>query len=107
MSKISRALMAVLLTTGTLTAAEPHAYRAARLWPGDGPAISDAVLVVQDGRIVATGRKADVKVPDDAVIHELGDAVMIPGLIAAETTLAEKGRDDLHALTPHHRAIDG
>src|SRR5947209_4202332 len=88
-------------------AAEPQVYRAAQLWPGDGPPIADAVLVVRDGKIVAAGRRADVTVPADAVIHELGDATIIPGLIAAETGLVEKGRDDLHALTPHYRAIDG
>jgi imidazolonepropionase-like amidohydrolase len=87
--------------------AEPQVYRAARLWPGDGPAIADAALVVHDGKVVAVGRRTDVKVPDGAVVHELGDAVIIPGLIAAETTLADKGRDDLHTLTPHYRAIDG
>ena len=90
-----------------LGAAEPHAYRAARLWPGDGPPIADAVLIVRDGKIVAAGRRSDVPIPPDAVEHDLGEAVIIPGLIAAETALAEKGRDDLLALTPHHRAIDG
>src|SRR5438552_15395562 len=88
-------------------AAEPQVYRADRLWPGDGPAIADAALVVRDGKIVAVGKRADVAVPAGAIVHELGDAVIIPGLIAAETTLAEKGRDDLHTLTPHYRAIDG
>lgn len=88
-------------------AAEPHAYRAARLWPGDGPVIVDAILVVRDGKVVAAGKRADVKVPDDAVMHDLGDATIIPGLVIAETTLADRGKDDLHNLTPHYRAIDG
>jgi imidazolonepropionase-like amidohydrolase len=88
-------------------AAEPHAYRAGRIWPGNGPVIADGVLVVRDGKVVAVGRRADVTIPDDAVTHDLGDAVLIPGLVVAETTLAERGRDDLHTLTPEHRAIDG
>jgi imidazolonepropionase-like amidohydrolase len=88
-------------------AAEPQAYRAARLWPGDGPVIVDAVLIVRDGKVVAAGKRADVKVPDDAVMHDLGDATIIPGLVIAETTLADRGKDDLHVLTPHYRAIDG
>ncbi len=88
-------------------AAEPHAYRAARMWPGNGPAIADAVLIVRDGKVVAAGKRADVTIPDDAVIHDLGDATIIPGLIVAETTLADRGKDDLLALTPHYRAIDG
>jgi imidazolonepropionase-like amidohydrolase len=48
-----------------------------------------------------------VAIPAVAIVHELGDATIIPGLIAAETGLAERGRDDVQALTPHHRAIDG
>src|SRR5262245_36157771 len=100
-------VLALLLFAAPSVAAEPHVYRAARLWPGDGPVIADAALVVRDGKIVAVGKRADVVVPAGAVVHELGDAVIIPGLIAAETTLADKGRDDLHTLTPHYRAIDG
>jgi len=98
---------AVALLAAPAFAAELHAYRAARVWPGNGPVIVDGVLVVRDGKIVAAGRRADVTVPADAIVHDLGDAVIIPGLVVAETTLAEKGRDDLHTLTPEHRAIDG
>src|SRR5262249_21048234 len=77
------------------------------LWPGNGPAIADAVLVVRDGKVIAAGKRADVAIPPDAVVHDLGDATIIPGLIAAETSLAEKGRDDLVAITPQYRAADG
>src|SRR5260221_1001984 len=96
-----------LLIAGPAIAAEPHVYRAARIWPGDGEPIAGAVMVVRDGKIVAVGKDGDVAIPKDAVIHDLGSATIIPGLIAAETSLAEKGRDDLHTLTPHYRAIDG
>src|SRR5262249_54141703 len=95
------------LFTLPAAAAETHVYRAARLWPGNGPVIAGAVLVVRDGKIVAVGKRADVTVPPDAMMHDLGDGVIIPGLVVAETTLAEKGRDDLHALTPHYRGVDG
>lgn len=102
-----RSLALVVFLAAPLSAAEPHAYRAARLWPGDGPVINDAVLVVRDGKVVTVGRRADVTIPADAIVHDLGDGIIIPGLVIAETTLAEKGRDDLHALTPHYRAADG
>jgi imidazolonepropionase-like amidohydrolase len=106
-TKMKQTLLAFFLIAASASAAETHAYKAARLWPGDGPAVPDAVLVVRDGKIVAAGPRNSTATPADAVIHELGDAVIIPGLIAAESSLAEKGRDDQHALTPHHRAIDG
>ena len=102
-----RSILLLAMIAAPVSAAETHAYRAARLWPGDGPVVTDAVLVVRDGKVLAAGKRSAVTVPADAVIHELGNAVIIPGLVVAETSLAEKGRDDLHALTPHYRAADG
>jgi imidazolonepropionase-like amidohydrolase len=102
-----RLLTLLLLTAAPAAAGEPVIYRAARLWPGDGPPIADAALVVRDGKVIAVGRRADVASPPDAIIRDLGDATIIPGLIAGETSFAERGRDDLLALTPHHRAVDG
>lgn len=98
---------AIAFVAAPAYAAEPHVYRAGRIWPGNGPVIADGVLVVRDGKVVAVGKRVDVTMPADAVVHDLGDTVLIPGLVVAETTLAEKGRDDLHTLTPDHRAIDG
>jgi imidazolonepropionase-like amidohydrolase len=103
---ILRSIALALLFAAPASAAETHVYRAARLWPGDGPAIADAVLVVRDGKVVTIGKRADIKIPDDAVMHDLGDATIIPGLVISETTLADRGKDDLHVLTPHYRAID-
>lgn len=97
----------VLLILAVPAAAQPQAYHAAMLWPGNGPPIADAILVVRDGKVLAVGRKADVSLPPDTVVRNLGDAVIIPGLIAGETSLAEKGRDDLLTATPHYRAVDG
>src|SRR5262245_41004451 len=105
------AALAAALALGLSLRADPaagtHAYRAARIWTAAGPVVTDGVLVVRDGKVVAVGRRSEVAVPADAVSHDLGDATVIPGLVIAETNLAERGRDDLHTLTPEHRAIDG
>src|SRR5262249_27373079 len=102
---------AAALALGLSLRADPsagtHAYRAARIWTAAGPVVADGVLVVRDGKVVAVGRRAEVAVPADPTGPDLGDATVIPGLVVAETNLAERGRDDLHALTPEHRAIDG
>ncbi|WP_152051536.1 amidohydrolase family protein [Tautonia marina] len=88
--------------------AEVVAYRAAKLWTGDGPPIDDAVLLVADGRIVAVGQVADVEVPETARQVDLGpSSVVIPGLVAAESGLGVVSADDERALTPGVRAIDG
>lgn len=101
------ALLLALLVAAPVWAGPLHAYRSARLWTGNGPPISDGVLLVRDGKIVAVGPRAEIQVPDDAEIHDLGSAVVIPGLVIAETTLGERGRDDERSLTPEFRALDG
>ncbi|HLJ92751.1 MAG TPA: amidohydrolase family protein [Gemmataceae bacterium] len=85
----------------------PQVYKAARIWTGDGPAIANGLLIVRNGKLEAVGPRDRVTVPEDAEIHDLGSAIVIPGLVIAETTLAEGGRDDDLALTPEFRAIDG
>src|SRR5262245_11584557 len=100
------ALLAMLFAAPAF-AAPPHVYKAARIWTGDGPPVVNGVLVVRDGKVVAVGPRDRVTVPEEAEIHDLGSAVLIPGLVIAETTLGERGRDDDRALTPEFRAIDG
>jgi imidazolonepropionase-like amidohydrolase len=86
---------------------QPQAYKAARIWTGNGPAIVNGILIVRDGKVQAVGPRDRVNVPEDAEVHDLGSAVLMPGLVIAETTMAEAGRDDERALTPEFRAIDG
>ncbi|WP_169975633.1 amidohydrolase family protein [Tautonia rosea] len=104
-------LAPMLLLSGlpaTASTTEVVAYRAARLWTGDGPPIVDAVLLVADGRIIEVGSRSDVEVPETARRVNLGpSAVVIPGLVAAESGLGVVSADDERALTPGVRAIDG
>ena len=94
-------------TIGVADDDKVHAYFAGRIWPGGGQAIEDGVLVVQGSKILAIGASSDIDVPTGARRHRMNDSVLIPGLVIAETSLAENGRDDVHALTPHVRAVDG
>src|SRR5439155_12047299 len=64
----------------------PQVYKAARIWSGDGPAIVHGVLIVRDGKVGTVGPRDRVTVPEDAEVHDLGSAVLIPGLVIAETT---------------------
>jgi imidazolonepropionase-like amidohydrolase len=105
-SRLGLALL-FLFVASPAFAGPTHVYKAARIWTGSGPPVSNGVLVVRDGKIVAVGPRDKVQVPDDAEVHDLGAAVLIPGLVIAETTLGEGGRDDDRALTPEFRAIDG
>jgi imidazolonepropionase-like amidohydrolase len=87
--------------------AEVVAYKASRIWPGDGPAIDRGVLVIRDGKIASVGSEAAMEIPAEAKVMDLGSGVLIPGLVAAESGLGNVGIDDERTLTPEVRAIDG
>ena len=61
--------------------AEPVAFEHARLLPIDAPPIDDGVLVVDDGKIVALGAAADVRIPSDARRVDLRGKQVMPGLV--------------------------
>lgn len=46
-----------------------------------GPAVTDAVIVVSDGRIRAVGPRASTVVPPDAEVVDLGDRTILPGFV--------------------------
>lgn len=60
----------------------PIRLRARWLLPVATPAVGPgAVLIGADGRIVAAGRDADVPAPAGAEAHDLGDVILLPGLV--------------------------
>jgi imidazolonepropionase-like amidohydrolase len=62
--------------------------KAVRLIDGTGaPAITNAVVVVEDNRITAAGSASSVKVPAGAKVIDLGDVTLLPGFIDAHTHL--------------------
>lgn len=82
-------------------------YYADTIWTGEGATIETGAMLVEDGRIVAVGPRDEVEVPAGTIEHELGPVALVPGLVAARTTLAEGGRDEERAVTPYIRALDG
>ena len=60
--------------------------KAARLIDGTGaPAITNAVVVVDDNRITAAGRAGSVNVPVNAKVIDLGGVTLMPGFIDMHT----------------------
>ncbi len=62
--------------------------RAARLIDGTGgPAINNAVIVINDNKIAAVGESGSVSIPANAKVIDLGDVTLLPGFIDAHTHL--------------------
>lgn len=74
----------------------PLRLRARWALPVDAPPIRDAAILIDaDGRIAAVGIHADTPTPADALIHDLGDAVLLPGFVNTHTHLELTGMEDL------------
>jgi cytosine/adenosine deaminase-related metal-dependent hydrolase len=59
-------------------------YAAKHLLPVASPPIQNGAVLVHDGRIVAVGRRRDVvKAHPGVEVRELGDTVVVPGLVNA------------------------
>jgi imidazolonepropionase-like amidohydrolase len=81
------------------------AYRAALVHRSGAEAIADGCLLVADGKVVAIVLARDL--PPLTPVVDLGDAVIFPGLVAADTTLTgNDGQGDL-SLGAHRHAFDG
>jgi imidazolonepropionase-like amidohydrolase len=75
-------LAIALLHPASLVAQEgPVVFRGAEIIPITSAPIPDGILVIRNGRIVAVGTTADVRVPADAVVHDVSGKVIMPGLV--------------------------
>ncbi len=107
-AKLSLAVLLTISLVGVSLAQFPvtDIYFAKEIWTGKGEPIRDGAMVVVDGTITAVGPRADISIPPLAVPHELKGQVIIPGLVAAQTTLSGAEAED-RTITPEIRALDG
>ena len=94
----SLALLSLLALTplygqAQMAASKNYVLKAARLFDGKSNAlVKPGVVVVTDGKIVATG--ANTAIPAGAEVIDLGDATLLPGFIDAHTHLTMMYRED-------------
>ncbi len=98
------ALLSVLAVGAAQAQSGLVAIRAGRILTASGPAIVDGVILLRNGKIIALGK--DVKIPADAKVMDARTRTVIPGLIAANSSLAERS-DPEETVTPEVRAADG
>ena len=65
---------------------ERSIYRAKTLVSMDGPPIDDGAVAIEGEKIVAAGRFSDVQT-EGGRVHDLGEMVLLPGLINAHCHL--------------------
>jgi imidazolonepropionase-like amidohydrolase len=99
-------ILITVLIVPTVMAEESSvvAVRAGTILPVTSAPIQNGIVLIRDGKIEAVGK--DLKIPDGAEVIDATEKVVIPGLIDAFTTLAERSRDDEESVTPDIRAKD-
>lgn len=97
----------LLLCGGVPQTGEVTAYHAAEIWTmGDGAAYAeDSCLVVSEGKVI--GVVPFDEIPFMARVVELGNAVVVPGLVAADASDFDPAQSSVDSLGAHRRAIDG
>ena len=88
--------------------------RAGKLYPITSPAITDAVVVIREGKVTAFGKAGDVAIPDGLQVVEA--EVVTPGLVDAHSCVGLAGwlntdhdKDELDGsapVQPELRALD-
>jgi imidazolonepropionase-like amidohydrolase len=106
-----RLLLLGILAAGTAAAQSPPiAFRGAEVQPISSPAIPNGIVVVENGKIVAVGPAAEVRVPRGAQVIDTTGKVILPGLVDTHSHVgggAGVGGDSSGALHPEVRTLDG
>ncbi len=96
--------IALLLLLATVAAAEPLAFKGAKIYPVSGPPIERGVLLVDGGRIVAVG--ADAAIPANATVRDASGLVIIPGLVDTHSHLGVYSRPSVIANADGNESTD-
>jgi len=85
---------------------KPIAFTGATIYPISGKPITNGVLVVQQGKILAVGDQS-TSIPANATVTNLQGKLIMPGLVDTHSHLGgPEGGDNSAALNPETRAMD-
>ncbi len=107
--KLASAIFSALLCAGAFTVQaqdRPQAYLGATILPVSGPAITDGVLVVHQGKIVAVGPRSSVRIPAEAERHDATGKTIMPGLVDTHSHVGSgSGADGSAPIQPDARIL--
>jgi imidazolonepropionase-like amidohydrolase len=82
------------LTTAARAQDTPEAFVGAQILPVSGPPVTDGVLVVHRGKIVAVGPRGGVAIPSGARMRDVSGKVLLPGLVDTHSHVGGGGGGD-------------
>lgn len=102
-------LMVIMICMATAVQAQdrPQVFEGAEIIPINGEAISNGVLIVQNGKITAVGEAGSVSIPRNADRIDVTGKVIMPGIVDTHSHIGEgDGGDRSAALHPDVRILD-
>ena len=81
-----------------------QAYHAAKIYQPGKAVLSDAYLVVDEGKVVKVCLRDEL--PPLMPVIELGEAHIMPGLVAADSTVVGASRETDLSMAAHHHSYD-
>ncbi|MBA3715292.1 MAG: amidohydrolase family protein [Pyrinomonadaceae bacterium] len=97
----------VLCASAARAQERPQAYTGATIIPVSGPVITDGVLVVHRGKIVAVGAKGSTNIPGDAQTNDASGKFVMPGLVDTHSHIGGGAGGDASApIQPDVRILD-
>lgn len=107
--KVIIKLMVIMISMATAVQAQdrPQVFEGAEIIPITGEAISNGVLIVQNGSITAVGEAGSVSIPRNADRFDVTGKVIMPGIVDTHSHIGEgDGGDRSAALHPDVRILD-
>lgn len=107
--KVIIKLLMIMICMATAMQAQdrPQVFEGAEIIPITGEAISNGVLIVQNGSITAVGAAGSVTIPRNADRIDVTGKVIIPGIVDTHSHIGEgDGGDRSAALHPDVRILD-
>jgi hypothetical protein len=99
-------MLMAALATSPAPAQDAVAVRAGRIITQTGPPVENGAILIRNGKIVAIGPADSVRIPPGTPVVDASSQVVMPGLVAAYSTLASN-TDANESISPDIRAIDG
>ena len=99
-------VVTVILTVLGAKAA-PRAFVGGTLVPVTAPPIADGVLIIDEGKITAVGKRGEVAIPDQVEQIDVSGQVLFPGLVCTHSHIGDvQGGDWSDPIQPAVRVID-
>jgi len=107
--KVIFKLMVIMICMASVVQSQdrPQVFEGAEIIPITGEPISNGVLVVQNGTIMAVGAAGSVSIPRNAERFDVTGKVIMPGIVDTHSHIGEgDGGDRSAALHPDVRILD-